>query len=136
MWSGFVELVKPVNLTDQGGSVSTSARSSVLHIGLWLGWIGLELIWSPCEVTGWRYILVLVEYFSRFIWTRAYETASQEAFMIFGSTNLVPFLRFHLCIFRDNGSHFTRAELTTFPEYHGIIQVRAPIIHPFFSGFG
>ena len=57
-----------------------------------MDWIGT--IWPPCEVTGWRYILVVIEYFSRFIWARGYETANQEAFMIFGSTTFSPFFDF------------------------------------------
>ncbi len=35
MWSGFVELVRPTNLTDLEISVPTSVLSSVLSLGLW-----------------------------------------------------------------------------------------------------
>ena len=42
-----------------------------------IDWIGP--IWPPCEVTDWRYILVVIDYFLRFVWARGYETANQEA---------------------------------------------------------
>lgn len=93
-----------------------------------IDWIGP--IWPPCEVTGWRYILVVVDYFSRFVWARGYESANQEAVHDFWLKFLVPVFGFPLCIFHDNGSHFTGAEITTFFESHGTTQIRAPIIHP------
>ena len=42
-----------------------------------IDWIGLI---SPFyEVTGWRYILVVVDYFLLFIWAKGYGVANQEA---------------------------------------------------------
>ena len=93
-----------------------------------MDWIGP--IWPPCEVTGWRYILVVVDYFSRFVWARGYKNANQEAVYDFWLNFFIPVFGFPLCIFHDNGSHFTEAEITTFFESHGTTQIRAPISHP------
>lgn len=35
-----------------------------------------------------------------------------------------------LCIFYDNGSHFTGVEITAFFELHGTTQIRTPISYP------
>ena len=88
-----------------------------------MDWIGP--ISPPCAVTGWRYILVVVDYFSRFVWARGYGVANQEAVHDFWLNFLVPVFGFPLCLFHDNGSHFTGAEITAF-----FTQIRAPISHP------
>ena len=87
-------------------------------------------IWPPCEVTGWQYILVVVDYFSCFVQARGYENANQEAVHDFWLNFLVPVFGFPLYIFYDKSSHFTGAEITTFFESHGTTQIRAPISHP------
>ena len=95
--------------------------------------VGMNLmgpIWPPCEVTGWRYILVVVDYFSRFVLARGYENANQEAVDDFWLNFFVFVFRFSLFIFHDNGSHFIGAEITAFFESHGTIQIRAPISRP------
>ncbi len=81
-------------------------------------------------MTGWRYILVMVDYFSCFVWVIGYENANQEAVHGFWLNFLVPVFRFPLCIFHDNGSHFTGVEITAFFESDGTTQIRAPISHP------
>ena len=93
-----------------------------------MDWI--SSIWPFCEVTGWRYILVVVDYFSLFVWARGYENANQEAVHDFWLNFLILVFEFPLCIFHDNGSHFIRAEITTFFKSHGTTQIRAPISHP------
>ncbi len=76
----------------------------------------------------------MVDYFSRFAWARGYENANQEAVHDFWFNFLVPVFGFPLCIFHDNGSHFTRVEITVFFESHSITQIRAPISHLFLVG--
>lgn len=93
-----------------------------------MNWIGP--IWPPCTVTVWRYILVIVDYFSRFIWARGYESANQEVVHDFWLNFFTPVFGFPLCIFYDNGFHFTGAEITAFFKDHGITQIRALISHP------
>lgn len=77
-----------------------------------MDWIGPFR--PPYEVTGWRFILVIVDCFSRFVWARGYESANQEAVHDFLLDFLVLVFGFSLCIFHDNGSHFTEAGITTF----------------------
>ncbi len=111
--------------------ISTNFRP-ILSFKPWamvgMDWIGP--ISPPCVVTGWRYILVVVDYFSRFVWARGYGVANQEAVHDSWLNFLVPVFGFPLCLFHDNGSHFTGAEITAFFELHGTTQIRAPISHP------
>lgn len=64
------------------------------------------------------------------MWARGCKAANQESIHDFWLNFFVPVFGFPLCIFRDNGSHFTGAEITTFYESHGTTQIRAPISHP------
>ncbi len=73
---------------------------------------------------------MVVDYFSRFVLARGYENANQEAVHDFWLNFLIPVFGFPLCIFHDNGSHFTGVEITAFFESHGTTQIRASIIHP------
>ena len=94
---------------DRPRPISTNLRP-ILSFAPWaivgMDWIGP--IWPPCEVTSWCYILVVVDYFSRFVWARGYESANQEVVYDFWLNFLVPVFGFPL-YFHDNGSHFTEA---------------------------
>ena len=59
-------------------------------------------------------------------WARGYET---EAVHEFWPNFLVPVFGFPLCIFYDDGSHSTDAEITTFFESHGTTQIRTSLIN-------
>ena len=82
------------------------------------------------QVTGSQYILVVVDYFSCFVWAKRYKNANQEAVNNFWLKFLVPVLGFLLCIFHDNDSHFTGAEIAAFFKSHSTTQIRALISHP------
>lgn len=93
-----------------------------------MDWIGP--IWPPDKVIGWSYLLVVVDYFSRFVCARGYESANQEAVHDFWLNFFVLVFGFPFCIFHDNGSHFTGAEIIAFFKDHGTMQFQAPISHP------
>lgn len=86
-----------------------------------MDWI--EPIWPSCRVTGWRYILVVVDYFSRFVWARDYKSANQEAVYDFWLNFPTSIFGFPPCIFHDNSSHFTEVEITAFFKDHGTTQI-------------
>lgn len=79
-------------------------------------------------------ILVVVDYFSQFIWARGYETANPESIYDFWLHCLVSAFGFPCCIFHDNGSHFIGAKITTFFKSYHTTQIRAPISYPSLVG--
>lgn len=97
-----------------------------------MDWIGP--ISSPCEVTGWRYILIVIDYFSCFVWAKGHKRANQEAVHDFWINFLIFVFGICLCIFDNNGLHFTGAEITAFFEFYETTQIYAPISHLFFVG--
>ena len=86
---------------------------------------------SPaCEVTGSVYVLVVIDYFSRFVWIHGYSKADQEAVHDMWINHIAPVFGFPESTFCDNGSHFTGSEITALFESHGTTQYFAPISHP------
>lgn len=121
IWGGFVRLVRHASLTDLCRRISTNLRL-ILSFTYWamvgiMDWIGP--IRPLCEVIGWRYILVVVDDFSRFVWARGYETANQEALHDVWLKFFIPVFGFPLCIFHDNCSHCRGADITAFFKSYG-----------------
>ena len=61
----------------------------------------------PCEATGAIYILLLVDYFSRFPFGTTLERADQQATMRFVVKKVVQIVGWPKSVYTDNGSHFT-----------------------------
>lgn len=86
---------------------------------------------SPrCELTGCKYVLIIVNYFSRFVWAKGCYAADQPAVYFYWINELAPVFGFPKCIYNDNGSHFTGSEITTLFQSHGTFQIITPISHP------
>lgn len=67
----------------------------------WLGPI------SPaCSVTGCAYILILVDYFSRFMWAKAYLKHSSGEVIDMFENHVSPVFGHPMAAYSDNGSHF------------------------------
>ena len=86
---------------------------------------------SPrCQATGWAYILIVIDYFSRFVWTKGCESADQAAVHTFWVEVLAPIFGFPEWLYMDNGSHFIGSETVSLFESHGTHISNAPISHP------
>ena len=86
---------------------------------------------SPkCEITRAAYVLLVVDYFSRFVWAKAYISANQEAVHDFWIDTLVSIFGFPGDLYTDNGSHFIGSETVSLFESHGTHVSQAPISHP------
>lgn len=83
-----------------------------------------------CTVTGYKYVLVIVDYFSRFVWAKGCIAADQENVSLYWINEHSPVFGFPRCLYTDNGTHFTGSEVTTLFEGHGTSVITAPITHP------
>lgn len=85
---------------------------------------------SPkCKVTGAKYILVVVDYYSKFTWLFATATADAEVVRTCW-LQIVASFGFPNTIFCDNASYFVGADGTAFFASHGVQIIPAPITHP------
>src|SRR5437588_7706148 len=85
---------------------------------------------SPCSATGAKYILVIVDYFSRFLFARAVQDATMQSIMDVILNYVVPICGWPRSIYSDNGSHFTGGEIQTMFRNFGVTHLPAAISHP------
>ena len=95
-----------------------------------MDWI--RLIVLSGKVTGWRYILVVINYFLQFILTRKYGIADLEVVYNFSLYFFTPVLGFLVCFIHNNDLYSYGARIITFFNLHGTTQNCASISHLFF----
>ena len=83
-----------------------------------------------CQATGAMYVLVVVDYFSRLVWTQAYASADQAAVFDMWTDRISPIFGWPYSIYTDNGTHFTGSEVEALFENRGVRHYKAPITHP------
>ena len=95
--------------------------------------VGMDFIGPinpPCEATGAVYILLVVDYFSRFVLGARLDKADQQSTMRAFVDKVVPILSWPKSVYTDNGSHFTGAAIRKMWEDHGVMHFTAGISHP------
>ena len=95
--------------------------------------IGMDFIGPinpPCEATGATYILLVVDYFSRFVFGGTMGRADQQSTMRFFVDKVAPIVGWPKSVYTDNGSHFTGSAIRKMWEDHGVMQFTAATSHP------
>ena len=87
-------------------------------------------ITPSCETTGSRYILIIVDYFSRFLFARPVPEATMQSTMDVILNHVTPVLGWPRSIYSDNGSHFTGKEIKDMFTRFGVTHFPAAISHP------
>ena len=86
---------------------STITQSIItFQLMLMVGMDFLGPITLICQATGSAYILMVVNYFTQFIWAKGYARADQAAVHDFWMGTIAPFFGFPSSIYMDNGTHF------------------------------
>jgi len=86
---------------------------------------------SPsCQVTGSVYILVVIDYFSRFLFAIGLPKADQRSTMSALLERVIPVVGWPMTVYTDNGPHFTGQLIQRMWEDHGVIHFPAAISHP------
>lgn len=97
-----------------------------------LDMIGIDYIGpiSPISISGMRYIIVAVDYFSRFLWAKAVKQATSTNSLAFIQTEIVHHFGWPRTVYSDNGSHFVQGILPVELKRMDVRQFSAPIRHP------
>ena len=99
--------------------------------------VGMDFIGPinpPCQATGAVYILLVVDYFSRFVLGACLERADQQSTMRAFVDKVVPIRGWPKSVYSDNGSPFTGAAIRKMWEDHGVMHFTAAISHPLSVG--
>jgi hypothetical protein len=103
----------------------------VLHLQP-LDMMGIDFIgpFSPIALSGARYIIIAVDYATRFLWARAVRRATGANVVKFLKEDIVQIFGWPLAFYHDNGSHFAKGVLPEVLSERGIKQMLAPVSHP------
>jgi transposase InsO family protein len=77
-----------------------------------------------------RYILVMIDYYSRFVFAQPVQSADQATTMVTLLNTVVPIVGWPKTAYSDNGSHVVGKEITQMFKDHGVLHYNAPISHP------
>ena len=95
--------------------------------------IGMDFVGPinpACALTGYVYVLIVVDYFSRFLWAIGTKKADQVSTMRALLDHVFPVVGWPLTVYSDNGSHFTGASISKMWSDHGVIHFTTAISHP------
>ena len=95
----------------------------------WLGPI------SPiCTATGAAYVLLVVDYFSRFVWAKAYQNHTAYETFDMLREYIAPVFGWPWGLYTDNGSHFVNHDMQALMLEHGVSHFTGPVSHPSSTG--
>jgi len=95
--------------------------------------IGMDFVGPinpPCQSTVFIYILIVVDYFSRFLWAVGVERADQTSTIKALLSAVIPIVGWPMSVYTDNGSHFTGALITKMWSDQGVLHFPSAISHP------
>ncbi|SLM34951.1 Ribonuclease H-like domain [Lasallia pustulata] len=95
--------------------------------------VGLDFLGPinpSCNATNHKYILLAIDYFTRFMWMESYSFCTMIEVADLFQNQIVPVFGWPEAIYSDNGSHFTGQEINTIFQSHGVTHYTAPVTHP------
>jgi transposase InsO family protein len=87
-------------------------------------------ITPACKGSGAKYILVMVDYYSRFVFAQPVQCADQATTMATLLNTVVPVVGWPRTIYSNNGSHFVGKEIEQMFKDHGVVHFNTAISHP------
>jgi transposase InsO family protein len=87
-------------------------------------------ITPACNITGAKYVLIIMDYFSRFIFAWPLIEATMQSTMNVTLNHVVPITGWPRSIYSDNGSHFTGKDIQNMFTQFGVTHFSEAILHP------
>ena len=97
-----------------------------------MDWIGP--ITPACSITGAVYVLLVVDYFSRFAWGKAYQQHTNVEVRDMWENHITPIFGWPQGVYSDNGSHFVNEQVQHMFRDHGVTHFTGPVSHPSSTG--
>lgn len=93
-----------------------------------MDWLGP--ITPACSITGHKYVLIMVDYFSRFVWARSYEDQTRFEAVDMYKYHLSPIFGHPKGVYSVNGSHVVNEKVQKYFQDQGIAHHTRPVSHP------
>jgi len=126
-WTASCEACQRVMQIQKAGEIRSVIQFKPIDM------IGMDYVGPmnlPCAATGFVYILVVIHYFSRFLWAVGVKKADQVSTIRVLLDHVFPVMDWPLTVYTDNGSHFTGSMISQMWKDHGIIHFPSAISHP------
>jgi transposase InsO family protein len=114
-----------------GPKKPSQVQKPIMHLQP-LDMIGIDFLgpFNPvCHGTNSKYVILIVDYFSRFAWAKAVEGNDGETAVQF-LLEVVKILGWPSAVYSDNGSHFVQGRFPALLKEHGVRHFPAPKSHP------
>lgn len=97
-----------------------------------IDWLGP--ITPACTATGAKYVILAVDYFTRFVWTKAYANHGALETIDLLRDFIAPIFGWMEGLYSDNGPHFINYNLLCVLLEHGVNHFTGPVSHPSSTG--
>ena len=97
-----------------------------------LDWVGPIIL--ACTITKVVYILLMVDYFSRFLWAKGYTKHTMQEVVNLHENHVSPVFEHFCAVYTDNGSHFVNKLVKKYYRNCGITHYIGPISHLLSTG--
>ena len=99
-----------------------------------IGMNWLEPITPICTATEASYVLLAVDYFTRFVWAKAYQYHEAFETMDLLREHIAPVFDWPKKVYTDNGPHFVNYDVTCLMKQHEVSHFTGPVSHPESTG--
>ena len=97
-----------------------------------MDWIGP--ITPACSITGAAYILLVIDYCTRFVWAKAYRYHTSEEVRHMFEEYIAPIFGWSRGVYLDSASHFVNELIRRMFENHGLSHFKGPVSHSSSTG--
>ena len=99
---------------------------------LGMDWVGP--ITPACSITGVMYVLLVVDYFTRFVWAKGYLKHTADEVIDIYENHISPIFGHSEAVYSDNGSYFVNQKVQDYFQERGVTHFTGPVSHPSSTG--
>jgi Integrase core domain len=81
-----------------------------------------------------KYMLIAIDYFTKYIWIKPYRSADRKAVISLFDNFIAPNFGYPYSLYTDNGSHFVGDLAADYFVEKGVQHYPAPVLHPLSVG--
>lgn len=93
----------------------------------------VSLITLACSITGVIYILLVVDYFIRFVWAKSILNYTANEVIDIYKNHIFPIFGYSKEIYSNNGSYFVNQKVQDYFQERGVTYFSRPVSHPLFT---
>lgn len=81
------------------------------------------------DQNGKKYVLIIINYFSKMVFIKTFQTANIKIIINFWSNHLMPIFKYSIIIYMNNSNHFANYKINIFFTFYNIKVIYISIIY-------